>query len=74
MFRVLTSQIIMPKPPIMNRNFRPVQSMRKEDNNVATKFIALFNTEPRIAFWLLNPTVRNNNGEKMAMATMPVNS
>jgi hypothetical protein len=31
-------------------------------------------TGPRIALWLLNPTVRNSTGEKMEMTIMPVNS
>lgn len=41
---------------------------------VATKFVKLFITEPRLAFWLLNPTVRNRTGEKRAMTIIPVNS
>ena len=58
----------------MNRNLRPVRSMTTEDSNVEARFVALFITEPRMARWLLNPTIRNSTGEKTEMTIMPVNS
>lgn len=38
----VTSQMIMPMPPTMNRNIRPVRSITEDDITVATKFVALF--------------------------------
>jgi hypothetical protein len=69
-----TWQMIIAAPPLRNRNLRPARSMTKEDRSDEAKFTRLRITDPRMAFWLLNPTVRNSTGEKTAMTITPVRS
>jgi hypothetical protein len=48
--------------------------MTKEESNEEARLTRLRITDPNIAFWLLNPTVRNSTGEKTAMTMTPVRS
>ena len=61
-------------PPARNKNLRPQRSTTKVDSTTPDKLTRLTVTAPRIAFWLLNPTVRNSTGENTEMTTMLVRS
>lgn len=70
----VTWQSIIATPPARNKNLRPARSTTKVDTTTANKLTRLSMTEPKIAFWLSNPTVRNSTGEKTVMTIMPVRS